>query len=94
LFCSLWNFKIVHLFCILCINFNSIYGREHPIAYGGRSLCDSELKWHITDKETLTLVEGIQHFKHYLVNNEFTVYTDNVSVKYLQKIKDFQGQIF
>ena len=68
-------------------------GREHPIAYGGRSLCDSELKWHITDKETLTLVEGIQHFKHYLVNNEFTVYTDNVSVKYLQKIKDFQGRL-
>ena len=68
-------------------------GREHPIAYGGRSLRGSELKWHITDKETLTLVEGIQHFKHYLVNNEFTVYTDNVSVKYLQKIKDFQGRL-
>ena len=42
--------------------------REHVIAYGGRALKGSELKWHITDKEALALVEGIQHFKHYLSN--------------------------
>ena len=68
-------------------------GRAHPIAYGDRSLRGSELKWNITDKEALSLVEGIQHFKHYLANNEFTLYTDNVSVKYLQKLKDFQGRL-
>ena len=67
--------------------------REHVIAYGGRTLRGSELKWHITDKEALALVEGIQHFRHYLSNQEFTVYTDNVSVKYLQKIKDCQGRL-
>ncbi|VDI78893.1 Hypothetical predicted protein [Mytilus galloprovincialis] len=44
-------------------------------------------------KEALALVDGIQHFKHYLANQEFTVYTDNVSVKYLQKIKDCQGRL-
>ena len=68
-------------------------GREHAIAYGGRSLHGAELKWHITDKEALALVEGIQHFKHYLANQEFTVFTDNVSVKYLQKIRDCQGRL-
>ena len=46
---------------------------EHPIAYGGRSLRGSELKWHITDKEALALVKGIRHFKHYLANQELTV---------------------
>ncbi|VDI32371.1 Hypothetical predicted protein [Mytilus galloprovincialis] len=68
-------------------------GLEHVIAYGGRQLRGSELKWHITDKEALALVEGVQHFKHYLANQEFTVYTDNISVKYLQKIKDCQGRL-
>ena len=68
-------------------------GHDHPIAYGGRSLRGAELKWHITDKEAVALVEAVQHFKHYLANHEFTVYTDNVSVKYLQKIKDCQGRL-
>ena len=67
--------------------------REHVISYGGRALRGSELQWHITDKEALALVEGIQHYKHYLSNQEFTVYTDNVSVKYLQRIKDCQGRL-
>ena len=68
-------------------------GKLHPICFGGRALRDNELKWHITDKEGLALVEGIQHFKHYLANQKFIVYTDNVSVKYLQKIKDCQGRL-
>ena len=56
-------------------------GLEHPIAYGGRTLQGHELKWHITDKEGLALVEAVNHFRPYLANNFFTVYTDNVSVK-------------
>lgn len=67
--------------------------KEHPVSYGGRALRDSELKWHITDKEGLALVEGIQHFKHYLVNKKFTVITDNAAVKYLQKNKDCNGRL-
>ena len=68
-------------------------GKELPICYGGRALRNNELKWHITDKEGLALVEGIQHFRHYLANTKFTVFTDNVSVKYLQNIKDCQGRL-
>ena len=68
-------------------------GKELPICYGGRALRNNELKWHITDKEGLALVEGIQHFRHYLANTKFTVFTDNVSVKYLQSIKDCQGRL-
>jgi len=66
---------------------------EHPIAFGGRSLRGSELKWHMNDKKALALVEGVQHFRDYVENQKFTVYTDNVSVKYLQKIKDCQGRL-
>ena len=68
-------------------------GKQHPICFGGRALRDNELKWHITDKEGLALVEGIQHYRHYLANSKFRVFTDNVSVKYLQKLKDSQGRL-
>ena len=68
-------------------------GKELPVCYGGRALRNNELKWHITEKEGLALVEGIQHFRHYLANTKFTVFTDNVSVKYLQNIKDCQGRL-
>ena len=68
-------------------------GKQHPICFGCRALRENELKWHITDKEGLALVEGIQHYKHYLANSKFTVFTDNVSVKYLQKLKDSQGRL-
>lgn len=68
-------------------------GKEHPLCFGGRALHNNELRWHITDKEGLVLVEGIQHFRHYLAGKKFTVYTNNVSVKYLQKIKDCQGRL-
>ena len=67
--------------------------REHPVAYGGRALRNEELRWHITDKEGLSLVEAIRQFRPYLANVPFTVYTDNVSVKYLQHIKDCQGRL-
>ena len=66
--------------------------REHPVAYGGRALHNEELRWHITDKEGLSLVEAIRQFRPYLANVPFTVYTDNVSVKYFQQIKDCQGR--
>ena len=68
-------------------------GKEHPVAYGGRALRNEELRWHITDKEGLSLVEAIRQFRPYLANVPFTVYTDNVSVKYLQQIKDCQGRL-
>ena len=65
-------------------------GKHHPICFSGRALRENEVKWHITDKEGLALVEGIQHYNHYLANSKFT---ENVSVKYLQKLKDSQGRL-
>ena len=68
-------------------------GKEHPIAYGGRALRNEELRWHITDKEGLALVEAVRQFRPYLASMPFTVYTDNVSVKWLQQIKNCQGRL-
>ena len=68
-------------------------GKELAIAYGGRTLCNEELRWHITDKEGLALIEAVRQFRPYLASMTFSVYTDNVSVKWLQHLKKCQGRL-
>ena len=36
-------------------------GREHVIAYGGRSLSKAEHIWSTTEHDGLTVLEGIKH---------------------------------
>lgn len=67
--------------------------KEHPIAFGGRALHGHETRWHITDKEGLALVEAVSLFRPYLANSSFTVYTNNISVKWLKQIKKCQGRL-
>ena len=58
-------------------------GKETVIAYGGRALPGAELRYLITEKETLALVDGIRHFKVYLAHAKFLVYTDHSATKFL-----------
>ena len=61
--------------------------REHVIAYGCRYLNKSERNWGITDLEGFALVEGIRHFKVYLSDKPFTVYSDHQALKSLKTSK-------
>ncbi|XP_069110091.1 uncharacterized protein [Argopecten irradians] len=65
-------------------------GRERAIAYGGRALRGNELKFGVSEKECLALVEAVQAYHPYLANRHFNVYTDNLALKYLKTIKDKQ----
>ena len=68
-------------------------GREVVISYGGRALRGTEIKWSICERECLALVEAIKQFQPYLSHNHFTVYSDNIALKWLQKIKDQNGRL-
>ena len=68
-------------------------GREHVIAYGGRALQNAELKYGITEKETLALVSAIKHFRVYLMHNKFIAITDHSAIKYLKDTKDPTGRL-
>ena len=61
--------------------------KEHPIAYGGRSLRAAERRWGITDREGLAVMEGIRAYRHYLQNNTFEVITDHHALVFIQKLK-------
>lgn len=41
-------------------------GVEHPVAYTSRRLTKAERNYCVTRKELLTVVESVQHFRHYM----------------------------
>jgi len=54
---------------------------------GGRGLRPCEKKWPISQLECLSLLTGIREFHVYLAAAPFVVYTDHISLKYLESLK-------
>ncbi|CAC5421147.1 unnamed protein product [Mytilus coruscus] len=68
-------------------------GLEKVIAFEGRGLRDQKKRWHINHKEGLALIEAIKTFKPYIANSQFTVYTDSITVQWLNNSKDATGRL-
>lgn len=62
-------------------------GQLHPCIFGGRTLSKSEQKYPITELECLSLVCAVQNLHVYLAVGKFTVFTDHLSLKYLNSLK-------
>jgi len=62
-------------------------GRKFIISYGGRGLRPCEKVWSVSDQECLALLTGIREYHVYLAGRPFSVYTDHLSLKYLQSLK-------
>jgi len=67
-----------------------IDGQEKVIAYASRTLSKSERKYCVTRKELLTV---IRRFRPYLLGRKFTLRTDHSSLKWLQQLKEPEGQM-
>lgn len=65
-------------------------GRETVVAYGGRALRPAERNWSISDRECLALVEGIKHYRIYLANKKFQVFTDHSAITFVKKLKEVE----
>ena len=68
-------------------------GREVVIAYASRHLNQAEMKYSATKKETLAVVFGVIHFKHYLTGNLFWIVSDARPLVWLNSIKDPTGRL-
>ena len=59
-------------------------GRYHPVAFGSRTLTQSEQNYHSSKLEFLALKWSVtEHFKEYLAYAPFTVHTDNNPLTYV-----------
>ena len=68
-------------------------GQEHPVVYGGRSLRTKEKNWTATEIEALALITAITGYHSFLANSNFIVYSDHISLKWLQSIKMSSGRL-
>ncbi|MGZ5510013.1 MAG: RNase H-like domain-containing protein [Nitrososphaeraceae archaeon] len=68
--------------------------KEYVVGYWSRTLSKEEIKYGITDKECAALVGALKHFYQYLYNGrKHIIYTDHISLKYLQDIKNMHGKL-
>ncbi|KAK6212977.1 hypothetical protein QIS74_03097 [Colletotrichum tabaci] len=58
-------------------------GQWRPVAYWSRKLSDTEQRWHTGQQELLAIVEGLEHWAHYLqgLSDKFLVLTDHQALK-------------
>jgi len=68
-------------------------GKEHPVAYYSRTLKGAERQYGITEKECLSVVASIKHFRVYLHGAKFKVITDHSALSWLINIKDPTGRL-
>jgi len=54
-------------------------GKELPIAFYSKSLSKAEQKWPATKLELYAIYCSVKHFRPYLMNNPFQLYTDSKS---------------
>jgi len=66
---------------------------DHPTSYASRKLSSAERNYSTTEREALGMVFSLQKFRHYLLANPFTFYTDHQALKYLVNKPLHHGRI-
>ena len=61
--------------------------KEQVICYAGRTLNKHERNYSAVELECLAVVEGIKYYHTYLSGVNFKIYTDNMSLKYINSLK-------
>jgi len=61
-------------------------GCERILSMGSRSLTPAETRYSILELECLALVSAKREFGPYLAQQHFDVYTDHITLKYLQSM--------
>ena len=56
---------------------------RHPIAYFSEKLNDAKQKYSTYDKEFYAIIQALWHWRHYLLSQEFVIYSDHEALRYL-----------
>lgn len=63
-------------------------GEEKPIAYGSRTLNGAETRYSTIEKELLSIVHFVKHFRPYLFGRKFKIVCDHKPLIWVFSIKD------
>lgn len=68
-------------------------GVERTIEFFGRGLTKQEKGWSTPEKECFAAVEAVKHFRHFLIDQPFTLQTDHKALLWLHKNKDTDSKL-
>ena len=62
--------------------------KGQPVSFASRTLCDSEIKYSVIEKELLAIAWGVKEFRHYIYGKKFTVETDHKPLVAFRSMQD------
>jgi hypothetical protein len=66
---------------------------DHPIYLSRRNLSQVERNYTTIEREGLSMIYGLQKFRHYFLGSHFKFFTDHSALKYLVNKPIFEGRI-
>jgi hypothetical protein len=58
---------------------------DRPVAFFSEKLNESRQKYSSYDKEFYAVVQALKHWRHYLLGNEFVLFSDNSALQYVMQ---------
>lgn len=58
---------------------------DRSVAFFSEKLNESRQKYSTYDKEFYAIVQALKHWRHYLLGNEFVLFTDNSALQYIMQ---------
>ena len=65
---------------------------SHPVAYFSEKLSDTKLRYSTFNKEFYAVVQVLRHWRHYLLHQEFVLFSDHEALKYLHAQKKLNSR--
>lgn len=67
-------------------------GRKYRIHYASRNLNSAEKNYSAFEREALGVLLALKKFHHYLISQNFALFTDNEALNYTLNTKDLHGR--